>query len=111
MAKNTIPSYQREDYPYQSEDSNVDLSSPFAGVDIDSFYEMHCPNPDCDFEMRCKGTRAKEMQQRLVALGCPDCKLQFDDSVYQFKDGERIVSQPFNQGKYQGFIVRRIKNT
>ena len=75
-------------------------------------YELKCPNPDCVLNVRTQGVNVKAMYEKIRDdSGCPACKLQFgpkDDEGYTFKEGEIPHEVLKNNGRWPGFLVRRV---
>lgn len=111
MSDKKTPAYKQTDYPYQPTGEPLDAErfSENGYLDGSKLYELKCPNPKCELSVHIRGTRVKEFYERLKKTGCPECKLQFDGSTYQFKEGEKVRPQAENDGKYQGFTVREIE--
>ncbi len=75
-------------------------------------YELKCPNPDCICAIHTRGHNVKMLDAKIRnESGCPVCKLQFgenDIKGYQFKKGEIEHEVLKNNGRWPGFIIRRL---
>ena len=77
--------------------------------EINMFYELSCPNPECSLKIRVKGDNVIELSERLRERGCPLCKFQFINNEYHFKIGEKKHDLPINQTRIGGFYIKEIK--
>lgn len=102
------PAFLEPTYPYKAVGESLDFNkfSDEGYINIDSLYELKCPN--CNLSVHIKGTRLQEYYNKLLEVGCPDCKLQFNGKKYIFKDGETEKPLPENNGKFEGFIVKKV---
>ena len=109
------PAFLKPLYPYRAVGEPLD---PARLDDADYIqmtgvlYELKCPNPECVLNVRTQGVNLKSLYERLRDVsGCPSCKLQFgenDAKGYQFKQGEIPHEVPRNNGRWEGFVVRRV---
>jgi len=105
-----MPAYLGATYPYKAVGEALDVKqfSNEGYIDFGSLYELKCPN--CNLAIHIKGTKLTDYYNKILEVGCPDCKLQFGDRTYAFKDGEAEKELPENNGKYDGFIVKKVIN-
>lgn len=109
------PAYLRPLYPFRAVGECLDICR------LDDFdyisahhvlYELKCPNPQCVLAIRTQGINLKKYYSHLRDVsGCPACKLQFgkkDETEYVFKEGEKNIPLTRNNGRWNGFEVRRV---
>ncbi len=111
MKKEIFPEYLTPLYPYRAVGDIIDLQNLPEDYFIKTkgkLFELKCPNPECQTCLRLQGSHLKDVYQKLLFEGCPTCKLQFEGRKYVQKEGENIFSFPENDGRYTGFIVKRV---
>ena len=114
-AEDKTPAFLRPLYPYRAVGEPLDtarLDDPGYLQMTGVLYELKCPNPDCVLNIRTQGVNVKSLYDKVRnESGCPACKLQFgenDARGYTFKEGEIPHEVPKNNGRWEGFIVRRV---
>ena len=107
--KDKTPSYMEATYPYKAVGEFLDIErlDDFTYIDTEkTIYELKCPN--CDLVLRVRGRMLKKYYDRILEVGCPECKLQFNEQTYKFKNGEKEKPLPLNNGQYKGFLPRKV---
>ena len=107
--KNKKPVYLEAVYPYKAVGDELDilkLDDPSYVSMEGVLYELKCPN--CDLSVHVRGTKLKSYYERFLDVGCPECKLQFNGEKYVFKNGEKVKPLPDNDGRFKGFIIRKV---
>ena len=114
-AEDKTPAFLRPLYPYRAVGEALDttrLDDPTYLQMNWVLYELKCPNPACVLNVRTQGVNVKAMYEEIRDdSGCPACKLQFgpkDEEGYTFKEGEIPHEVLKNNGRWEGFIVRRV---
>lgn len=109
------PAFLRPLYPFRAvgeclDTKRLDDASYITMSNV--LYELKCPNPDCVLNVRSQGTNIKSLYEKIRDdSGCPACKLQFgenDVKGYTFKEGEIVHEVLKNNGRWEGFDVRRV---
>ena len=109
------PAFLRPLYPYRAVGEALDTTrlGDASYIQMEgALYELKCPNPDCAMNVRTQGVNLKSLYEQIRdGSGCPVCKLQFgenDAKGYTFKDGEIPHEVPKNNGRWDGFVLRRV---
>ncbi len=104
------PAFLKPLYPFRA------IGNPLDAKDVDceevALYELKCPNPECVCAIHTRACNVEKMDEKIrLDSGCPVCKLQFGENDlkgYQFKQGEIVHEVPKNNGRWEGFIIRRL---
>lgn len=104
------PAFLKPLYPFRA------IGNPLDPKAIDceevALYELKCPNPECVCAIHTRACNVGKMDEKIRQdSGCPVCKLQFgenDIKGYRFKEGEIVHEVPKNNGRWEGFIIRRL---
>ena len=96
------PAFLNSDYPLKKE-----AVSEGEKIESEKLYELSCPN--CQLVIRLRSSKVAEMRERIKKSGCPGCKIQFDGHTYSFKDGEKVIDLPQNNGRFSGFDLYEVE--